>query len=172
MNPAVRGSVILFTCLLAIFPCGAALTVLGSVFREAMRIYQSDGQFSVRLIPLWIPVLWAGGGALGFLSLIHGIDRLILATKRLPWAAFLGILIALGAAGFFSVTYPLRGSSALLFRLICVAPVAIALLLLVQHAFRFARLNRADGGEGGNSSPAPQTPFQTFPHDQSANFKR
>ena len=172
MNPAVRGSVILLTCLLAIFPCGAALTVLGSAFREAMRIYQSDGQFSARLIPLWIPVLWAGGGALGFLSLIHGIDRLILATKRLTWPAIFGILIALGAAGFFAVTYPLRGSSALLFRLICVAPVAIALLLLVQHALRFARLNRAGDGEGGNSSGVSHTQFQTFRHDQSADLKR
>ncbi|HEU5078321.1 MAG TPA: hypothetical protein VFT72_03875 [Opitutaceae bacterium] len=106
------------------------------------------------------------------MSLIHGIDRLILATKRLPWHVLIGILIGAAAAGFFSITYPLRGSSAMLFRLICVAPVAIAVLLLIQHPFRFAHLNSVHDDRDDETAPRPDARFQTFPREDSADFKR
>lgn len=137
LNPAIRGGVILFICLLAVFPCGAALTVIGSWVGELVRSFAKNGHLPPRPIPLWIPVFWAGGGVLGFLLLISGADKIMAAPRRLPWYVVLAICLEIAAAGLFSATYPLRGSSAIVFRLISVAPVAIALALLVHHLFRF-----------------------------------
>lgn len=137
MNPAIRGGVILLICLLAVFPCGAALTVLGAAVAEALRPSASGGPLIQRLLQLWAPLLWAGGGIVGFLFLVGGVDKLIAAKRRLPWYWLLAICLQIAAAGWFSATYPLRGSSALLFRIISVAPVAAALVLLSYHFFRY-----------------------------------
>ncbi len=138
MNPAVRGGVILLICLLAVFPCGAALTVLGSAVAEALRPSANGGTLFQRLLSLWAPLLWAGGGILGFLFLVTGVDKLIAAKRRLPWYGLLAICLEIAAAGLFAATYPLRGSTALLFRLISLAPVAIGLALLIHHIIRAA----------------------------------
>jgi len=137
MNPAIRGGVILLICLLAVFPCGAALTVVGSWAGDLIRSYAKEGHLPESSFPLWLPVLWAGGGILGFLFLISGVDKLIAAQRRLPWYVLVAIGLEIVAAGLFSATYPLRGPSAIVFRLISVAPVAIALGLLGHHIFRF-----------------------------------
>lgn len=137
MNPAIRGGVILFICLLAVFPCGAALTVMVTLAGELMKSPAGEGAVSRHSALLSVSVLWASAGVLGFLFLINGIDKMLAAQRRLPWYALLAICLEIGAAGFFSATYPLRGSSALIFRLISVAPVAIGLGLLVRHLWRF-----------------------------------
>lgn len=137
MNPAIRGGVILLICLLAVFPCGAALTVIGTVAGDLVRSSADDDSFSRHLARAWVPLLWAGGGVIGFLFLISGIDKMLAASRRLPWYGMVAIILEIGAAGFFSATYPLRGSSALVFRLISVAPVGIALVLLGRHLWRF-----------------------------------
>lgn len=137
VNPAVRGGTILLLCLLSIFPCGAALTVLGAIGRVLVSHTAGEGVFLQKLATNWIPLAWAGAGALGFFSLIHGVDQLMLARGRLPWYALLRILVGLCAAGLFAVTYPLRGPSALLFRIICAAPVVIAMWMIVRHVLHF-----------------------------------
>ncbi len=126
-------------CLLAVFPCGAALTVLGTIAAEAVRAFASHDQVSQKLVLLWMPTVWAGSGVAGFISLIYGVDKLMITPQRLPWYVILGILLGIAAAGFFSLTYPLRSSSALFLRIVCVAPVAIELLLLLYHLYRFTR---------------------------------
>lgn len=139
MHPATRGAITLLICLLAVFPCGAALTVLGTFAAEAVRVWSGHAHSSEKLSQILLPTAWAAAGVLGFLSLIHGVDRLMAAQRRLPWYVLLGLLLGIGAAGFFSLTYPLHSTSATFLRVVCVAPVAIELLLWIFHVGRFIR---------------------------------
>lgn len=136
MNPAARGGLTLLICLLAVFPCGAALTVLGTLAAQTVRALAAHQNLAHDLKPLAIPAVWAGSGVMGFISLIYGVDKLMDFQRRLPWYALLWIVLGIGAAGFFSLTYPLHTRSALFLRAVCVAPVAIELLLLFFHFVR------------------------------------
>lgn len=154
MNRAIRGGIILLICLLAVFPCGAALTVIGTIVGEAIRSFGRGGSGLHPLLRFGTPLFWAGGGIIGFLFLISGVDRLIAAQRRLPWYMFAAIVLEIAAAGLFSSTYPLRGPSALVFRLISVAPVVIALAFLIHHIGRFIfRSGNANSVAGPSSSP-------------------
>ncbi len=126
-------------CLLAVFPCGAALTVLGTLGMDVARAHAIPGHMSHRFLVDWMPMVWAGGGALGFVSLIHGVDRLLVADRMLRWHVLLGIVLGIAMAGFFAATYPLQSSSAVFLRIVCLAPVAIELLLVIRHVWHFLR---------------------------------
>jgi hypothetical protein len=136
MKPAIRGGVILLVCLLAVFPCGAALTVLGTAVIETVRPSTVGGHLPLPFVPRWISGLWAVGGILGFLLLVSGADKLIAAQHRLPWFSLFAICLEIAAAAFFAGTYPLQGTSAILFRVISLAPAMIALALLIYHIVR------------------------------------
>lgn len=126
-------------CLLAVFPCGAGLTVLGTLAADVVRSFANHDSASRDLGELWLPAVWAGSGVLGFLSLIYGVDQMLMAQRLLRWYSLLGILLGIVGAGFFSLTYPLRAPSAIYLRIVCVAPVAIELLLFILHLVRFLR---------------------------------
>jgi hypothetical protein len=143
MNPAIRGGAALVIGLLAVFPCGAALTVLGTLAVEVLKAHREGVSFEGKILPICMTVLWAGAGVLGYLSLIHTSDKLLIARQRLRWYEIIGVLIGILAAGTFALTYPLRfQNSALLIRLVCLAPPSLALLLLVYHLYRSARAPR------------------------------
>ncbi len=137
MKPAVRNGATLLILLLAVFPCGAALTVLGTIVIKLVRALTMGQPIMSTLHLLAVPVLRSAAGVLGFLSLIPGVDKLMVAERRLAKREILGILLGVFFATQFLISYLLHLSSLKLFRLVCIGPIAIELVLLVYHLVRF-----------------------------------
>ncbi len=137
MKSAFRSGATLVIVLLAVFPCGTGLTVLGTLVIKAVRIVGEGGPLLPILKLLWIPLLRASGGVIGFLSLIPGVDKLMVAEKRLSKRELIGIVVGICLATQFLISYLLHLSSLKLFRFFCVGPVVIEVILLLYHLYHF-----------------------------------
>jgi hypothetical protein len=136
MKPAVRNGATLLILLLAVFPCGAALTVLGTIVIKLVRALAVGGAIWPTIRLLAVPILRCAAGVLGFLSIIPSVDKLMVAERRLPKREILGMILGIFFATQFLVSYLLHLSALKMFRLVCIGPIAIEILLLIYHLVR------------------------------------
>jgi|GEM_PF-3288685 len=136
MKPAVRNGVTLLILLLAVFPCGAALTVLGTILIKLVRGISAGTAVWATIRLLTIPILRCLAGVVGFLSIIPSVDKLMVAEHRLAKREILVMLLGIFFATQFLISYLLHLSALKLFRVVCVGPIAIELFLLVYHLIK------------------------------------
>ncbi|HEY9154702.1 MAG TPA: hypothetical protein VIM69_06200 [Opitutaceae bacterium] len=136
MKPAVRNGATLLILLLAVFPCGAALTVLGTIVIKLVRALMAGNAIWATVRLLAIPILRCAAGVVGFLSIIPSVDKLMVADRRLAKRELLGIILGIFFATQFLISYLLHLSALKMFRLVCIGPIAIEILLLIYHLVR------------------------------------
>ena len=152
MKPAVRNGVTLLILLLAVFPCGAALTVLGTIVIKLVRALATGSAIWSTIRLLAVPILRCAAGVLGFLSIIPSVDKLMVAERRLAKREILGMLLGIFFATQFLISYLLHLSALRLFRIVCVGPIAIEILLLAYHLVRYGRKPPIGDDSGGPSA--------------------
>jgi hypothetical protein len=139
MKPAVRNGATLLILLLAVFPCGAALTVLGTIVIKLVRALMTGSAIWATIRLLSVPILRCAAGVLGFLSIIPSVDKLMVAEHRLAKRELFGMIVGIFFATQFLISYLLHLSALKMFRLVCIGPIAIEVLLLIYHLVRCSR---------------------------------